>query len=91
MSIKAQCLFSSPSVTWVQSETVYNGSTQSSLSVYINGSTTTTFDTSFTLNTSLTTGTQVGVVTFDATNIIITWTKTGSPTGGYNVLWQAFS
>lgn len=32
---------------------------------------------------------QTGVITFDATNIIITWTKTNSPTGTYGILWEA--
>lgn len=32
---------------------------------------------------------QTGVITMDATNIIITWTKTNSPTGTYDILWEA--
>ncbi len=33
---------------------------------------------------------QEGVVTFDATNIIITWTKTSNPSGIiYRILWEA--
>lgn len=32
---------------------------------------------------------QEGVITVDATNITITWTKTGSPTGTAQILWQA--
>ncbi len=32
---------------------------------------------------------QTGVVTFDATNIIITWTKTNSPTGIVGMMWEA--
>jgi len=32
---------------------------------------------------------QTGVVTFDASNIIITWTKTNSPTGTFNIMWEA--
>lgn len=68
--------------------TFYNGTTQSSQSFYTflgdvaQGAT-------FTLNAANATATTVGVVTFDATNIIITWTKTGSPTGVYNLLWRA--
>jgi hypothetical protein len=31
----------------------------------------------------------VGAVTVDATNITITWTKTGSPTGTGNIIWTA--
>ncbi len=34
---------------------------------------------------------QTGVVTADATNIIITWTKTASPTGTASIAWQAFA
>src|ERR1035437_5753495 len=69
--------------------TVYNGVTQSSISAYgyINDA--------FVINSFCLTndngnaGTQVGVVTFDATNIIITWTKSGAPTGSYVLLWEA--
>lgn len=32
---------------------------------------------------------QSGVITFDSTNIIITWTKQGSPTGTVPILWEA--
>jgi len=32
---------------------------------------------------------QTGVITFDATNIYITWTKTSSPTGVYSIMWEA--
>lgn len=42
-------------------------------------------------NFSVTSGAyQDGVVTADATNIIITWTKTGSPTGTARMIWEAF-
>lgn len=70
-------------------ETVYNGTTQSSTSIYITGSFSTTIDTTFTLNTAAS-GTQVGVVTFDATNINIVWTKTGSPSGTYTGIWETY-
>jgi len=77
------------------SETVYNGTTQSSVSFYTtstnfasgNG----TVATTFTLNINGASGTQTGVVTVDATNIIITWTKTNSPTGTYTLLWEAIA
>jgi hypothetical protein len=72
-----------------QASTVYNGTTQSSTSTYGTGAVSTTTDSSFTLNLAATNGTQVGVVTFDATNIIITWTKTNSPTGNYFFIWEA--
>lgn len=73
-------------------ETVYNGATQSSQSVYGDNAGFSSFgsDNTFSLNTSgAVTGHQRGVVTFDATNIIITWTKTGVPVGTYQLLWEA--
>ena len=74
------------------SDTIYNGTTQSSTSItgaqsspyFANGTT-------FSINSSSSDGTQAGVVTFDATNIIITWTKTSSPTGTYYIIWEAES
>ena len=70
-------------------ETVYNGTTQSSISIYgTNNTVPALAATTFTLNASATTGTQTGVVTLDATNIIITWTKASSPSGTYNLLWE---
>lgn len=69
-------------------ETVYNGTTQSSVSTYFTSGSSTTA-TTFTLNTANANATQTGVVAFDGTNIIITWTKTGSSTGTYQLLWEA--
>ncbi len=79
----------------LRSETVYNGTTQSSMSILrtSTGPGNTIIATAFKLNVA-TTGEatfSTGVVTFDATNIIITWTKTGSPTGIYTFLWEANS
>lgn len=79
----------------VRSETVYNGTTQSSLSIGADLASTppAVVSSSFMLNANpsvnLATNNSTGVVTFDSTNIIITWTKTGSPTGTYNLLWEA--
>lgn len=75
--------------TYVVAESVYNGTTQSSLSFYTSATNTVIADTSFTLNAANAGASQTGVVTFDATNIIITWTKSGSPTGTYNITWTA--
>lgn len=69
--------------------TVYNGSTQSSTSVWGNSNSYSAAQT-FTLNTNVATnGDQTGVVTLTSTNIVITWTKTSSPTGFYNLVWEA--
>jgi len=88
-SIVATSVFSSTNVQWLKAETTYNGTTQSSNSVYISGNVATTADNTFTLNIDTAAGTQRGVVTFDATNIIITWTKTGTASGTYQLLWKA--
>lgn len=75
----------------MQAITVYNGTTQSSNSTFLDsiGRSTSGF--------SLTTGNaagdkQEGVVTFDATNISIAWTKTltgAANTFTYQILWEA--
>lgn len=74
-------------------QTVYDGTTQSSISTYGNGTNAggnNVEATTFTISSaSAAAGDQTGVITFDATNIIITWTKTGSPTGTYQLLWEA--
>lgn len=73
-----------------QAETVYNGTTQSSVSVKSNsGGFIATIVTTFTLNSANADTGSTGVVTVDATNINIAWTKTGSPTGTYTLLWEA--
>lgn len=92
--IKWWLISASWSVTWtLTAETVYNGTTQSSFSVVAtaSGSWYITWSTSFLLNWNFSAWTQqqVWVVTFDSTNIIITWTKTGSPTWTYTLLWDA--
>lgn len=76
-----------------RSETVYNGTTQSSLSLYAynsGGGNIYVLDTNFRLNTN-TGGAyyNTGVVTVDATNIKIAWTKTNTPSGTYQLLWEA--
>lgn len=73
-----------------QALTAYNGTTQNSVSNWYNGG----FSTSaiFNLNSDTGSGSNAattGVVTVDATNITITWTKNGSPTGTYTLLWEA--
>jgi len=70
--------------------TIYNGTTQASASNYSNSATPAYVDdNTFTLNAAAGAGTQTGVVTFDSTNIIITWTKTNSPTGTFFLIWEA--
>ncbi len=88
-SVRIQAMLNVGEPMTLIANTVYNGTTQSSMSMYRIGGATATTTNTFTLNNANTSGTQTGVVTFDATNIIITWTKTGSPTGTYYLLWEA--
>lgn len=72
-------------------QTVYNGTTQSSVSINKATATTTAVYTDFRIsNGALGSGNEsVGVVTVDATNINIAWTKNGSATGTFTLLWEA--
>ncbi len=73
-----------------QSFTVYNGTTQSSTSS-IGAANNKALSTAFRIGSDNGSTTySEGVLTFDATNIIIAWTKTGSPSSiTYNLLWEA--
>lgn len=76
---------------WWQAQTTYNGTTQSSLSNTLTSATTSQVTTDFRISTGTdaTANYTTGVVTVDATNISIAWTKTGSATGTYTLLWEA--
>lgn len=79
----------------IYAEFVYNGTTASGFSFYsvsAGSSMDVSLVASLRLNASATGGVasySEGVITFDATNIIITWTLNGSPTGTYTILWDA--
>lgn len=88
VKIMAQTNTGSPGGVFLAT-TTYDGTTQASVSTYLTGGFGITNNVTFTLNSDTTSGTQNGVVTFDATNIIITWTKTNSPAGSYLLLWEA--
>lgn len=80
--------------TTLLAEAVYNGTTQTSHSVYQNnsgGGAAYNYDNTFSLNSGTSSGSNWtrGVITVDSTNISIAWTKTGSPTGTYNLVWEA--
>lgn len=87
----------SPDSTIASTETIYNGTTQSSLNLAIHTDDATNQGISihgsdfriYAVTTGTFTNYQTGVVTFDATNIIITWTKTSTPTGTANLMWGA--
>lgn len=88
--LTAQTFFTAASGRIDRAETFYNGTTQTSLSIYQNGSGTTTGGATFSLNASDTVGDNTGTVTFDNTNISIAWIKTGSPGSVYDLIWEAF-
>lgn len=74
------------------SYTVYNGTTQSSMSLNRSSTTAAAVSTDFRLGSSSaasSTDFSAGVITVDATNISIAWTKNGSPSGTYTLLWEA--
>lgn len=73
------------------SYTTYNGTTQSSLSINRSSTTAVLLSTDFRLTSGSAASTDytAGVVTVDATNIIITWTKNSNPTGTYSLVWEA--
>lgn len=88
--IRASLLSSATNQTFSWAETVYNGTTQSSQNFRETGTNNWAVGNSFAVN--ITTGGSAncsGVVTFDATNIDIAWTKSGSPTGTAYILWEA--
>lgn len=87
--VKLNMVFSNGNID-SHTTTVYNGTTQSSQ--YQKSDTdgsTGDFGALFRIYGSDGSDYQSGVITFDATNIIITWTKTGSPTGTANIMWEA--
>lgn len=90
--IKLQFNATTAGVSLVQFSTaVYNGTTQSAISCWGPSGGSMVTDASFSLNVTNNDAAarNLGVITFDATNIIITWTKTNSPAGTYQVLWEA--
>jgi hypothetical protein len=98
--IRAQMVFSA-SVT-MECNGYYDGTSQSGMYIgYTEGTTTATTDNIFQSTAAalgLNNVTSVnpfsgatkasGVITVDGTNIIITWTKSGSPTGTANLAWE---
>ncbi len=70
---------------------VYNGTTQSC--IFLNIGSNRGSSSSFGINVSGG-GSQsifsTGIITFDSTNITITWTKTGSDTGTAVIMWEAY-
>ena len=77
--------------SYAESTTIYNGTDQKNISTFGSGSVKGYLTSAFILNSTAdqSGNRQQGDVTFNATNIIITWTKTGSPTGGYELLIEA--
>jgi hypothetical protein len=72
-------------------KTVYNGTTQSSISFYMPTTNSNILDNTFSLGVTGNFGQYLrGVVTFNETNIVINWTANQSPTGNYTILWEAY-
>lgn len=92
VTIKAISVGSSGGEILFTASAFYNGTTQSSNSNYRDNSVGAISDNTFSINTANATGAYSrGVITFDATNIYIAWTKTGGATGTYQILWEALA
>lgn len=91
--VKITAIMGTTSVTpaFHQALTTYDGTTQNSVSVYGPFNAAPTVDTNFRVSTqdNTTSAYNTGVVTFNATNINIAWTKTSTPTGMAQILWEA--
>ncbi len=69
---------------------IYNGSTTSTVYVANNSTLASASDTTNAVLIQTSAGnSQVAVATFDATNITLTWTKTGAPTATITIVWEA--
>lgn len=73
----------------MQATTFYDGTTQVSLALHEDTGPSYTVSAGFELSDNAANASQIGVVTFDATNISIAWTKGGSPTGTFQMMWKA--
>lgn len=93
---------SGTAVTPYRGEGVYNGTTISALweGVYDHGFASKLYNSNISTTKIITyddssgsgaDAMQEAVPTFDGTNITLTWTKTGSPSGTINILWEAFA
>ncbi len=90
--VKALIVSDAATKTAVYCEAFYNGSTQSSQTLWWSNTATLTADSSFKIGPNASGGAnlyQEGVITFDQTNIYIAWTKSGTPTGTAQILWSA--
>lgn len=68
----------------------YNGTTQASVSTHrISGGAYKANVATFSINSADTDTSSDGVITWDATNIIITWTKVGTPAGVFNLIVES--
>jgi hypothetical protein len=78
-----------------RTEATYNGTTQASVFTFHSSAENTNNFSSdgalFRVNGTSYGQYQSGVITTDATNITITWTKTSTPTGTSNLMWEAIA
>lgn len=86
-------VFGGTSGSYTASIGSYNGSAQACVANRTNGGNTQSYNETTmaikALADSSNTAYRQGVVTFDSTNITITWTKSGSPTGTNVIFWEA--
>jgi hypothetical protein len=75
---------------WPTAFAVYNGSVQSSISTVLGGSGFAQQEFRLNMAGAGSPGGQVATITFDATNIILSWSG-GTASGFYNILWEAMA
>lgn len=90
--IKVTAIFqSATAVSWAL--TTFSGSTQNSLKWALDSGTGTGIiaGNDFTIYDAIGTKFETGTVTLDATNITIAWAKTSTPTGTFDLVWEAYA
>lgn len=98
--INGQAYIAPSAAEFAMSDGVYNGTTTSTIynsSKFTNGSsgsyqgTNVNTDTTNVINLVFTGASQVATVSVDSTNITLSWTKTGTPTGTGYIRWEAYA
>lgn len=90
--VKITCKFGTTNGTTDESVGIYDGTNTSSIYVYNNDTLTAGNSTSNMAYIQTSAGNiQAATCTVDGTNITLSWTKTGTPTGTAQILWEAYA
>ena len=92
--VKITAVYDGGSTLVTNAYTFYNGTTQTSVGMAgdgVNANMVSTFCLNDPNTPTSNNRTQIGVLTYDATNISIAWTKSGAGSGTYTLLWEAIA